>query len=256
MAREEQVTPWNLCPHCKIPYDPNNPDARTMRTCCGRMICRECQLVIGPRPCPYCSEPAAKNVEEIHARLLRLENRQIPEAYYYVAQCYKFGDFGFEKSEETYAKWMTRAAQCGHLDAMVIVGNEGNGVKGEEERIRVWQLAAAQGHAGALCELGKSAKDRKDFAEAKQFFTRAAAQGHANGEFQLACCLTIDRNSCSDLDEKSRLSEEVWRLLGRAAAHGHPDACHMLEKWRTREAFFERHERELKAAIDELRLRA
>ena len=151
---------------------------------------------------------------------------------------------------------MTRAAKLGHVDAMVILGkayqNGDNGAPGEAEAIRLYQLAAAQGHAGALCELGKSAKDRKDLAEAKQFFTRAAAQGHANGEFELAGCLMIDRISCSDLDEKSRLSEEVWRLFRRAAAHGDPDASHWLEKGHldNKEAFFEIHERTMQA-IDE-----
>ena len=104
-----------------------------------------------------------------------------------------FNGNGVPQDKDRGAEWYTTAAEQGHAEAQLRLGDmhfNGNGVPQDEDRGAEWYTtASAQGHAQAQCKLGNMHFNGngvpKDKAMAAEWYTKAAAQGHAEAQLRL-----------------------------------------------------------------------
>ncbi|MFW5442704.1 MAG: tetratricopeptide repeat protein [Methylococcaceae bacterium] len=77
-----------------------------------------------------------------------------------LASLYLLGRNGVEKNHQRAAKWMTKAAEQGLVEAQVVVAamyDMGIGLKGDKKKATQWyEKAANQGHGTSMAILGKN----------------------------------------------------------------------------------------------------
>ena len=107
----------------------------------------------------------------------------LAEAAFELSKCYTFG-FGVRKNRVTSSNWLRKAAEAGHVSAMVLLGlryqwETGGGVDyNPREAVKWFRRAAELGNTDAMFELGECYEKgfgvKKDCDEAYMWFCRAA----------------------------------------------------------------------------------
>ena len=177
--------------------------------------------------------------EEALVRLRRHVENDVPEALSKLGEAYLEGDFGLKKSGKKAVRLYRRAADAGHVEAMVDLGRLYDSGNGDERPVRLdrtkalewFQKAADTGSASgqynlALCLFGAPENPETDEEKKKEsfrFMKLSADQGMVLAQMLLARMYlngyTVDR----DLVEARRLCE---RAAARLAASRAYDDCH------------------------------
>ena len=167
--------------------------------------------------------------------LLELANKGDVIAQYSVGMCYDDGvdiDTGgeCEPDYEEAAKWFSRSAERGFVDAQSELGHlymyNGSGSEEDEAKGAIWyKRAAEQGDAesqyevGHCYEFGRGVEE--DEAEAVKWYQRSAIQGNAGAQFALGRCYFEGIGVGEDNDNAVK-----W--FKRSAEQGHAEAQYYL----------------------------
>jgi hypothetical protein len=128
-----------------------------------------------------------------------------------------FTGHGVDKDKEEGIKWLTVAAEQGHVDAMKELSEEYasgtlSGEEHQEDAVK-WHLASAeQGDEWAQIELGHCYRRgkgvEKNLEEAARWFTEAAEQGNAFGLVDLGVCYQHGQGVEKDSNEAFKCYQE------------------------------------------------
>ena len=126
------------------------------------------------------------------------------------------GGVGVEENPEEAVKYFRAAAEQGHLDAHLNLGNayaDGCGIRRSKKDAIRWYLKAAEaGLAEAQHALGVLhcyGRGKPNYPEAVCWYRRAAEQGHAGAQNNLGIIYDAGRGVASDLVEAY-----MWYSLG------------------------------------------
>jgi hypothetical protein len=165
------------CPICCLPMS-LEPDTTRIMSCCGKEICRGCDiahLTSKNTCCPFCRHPVPTEEESEMHKIQRVEaNDRVALSYLGALQCTK-GDY------RTALDFLTKAAGLGDMEAhynLAIMHRNEQGVeKDKKKEVHHLEEAAIGGHPGAryLLACHEWENGRKERAEKHLFI--AATQG-------------------------------------------------------------------------------
>ena len=163
--------------------------------------------------------------EEALVRLRRHVENDVPEALSKLGEAYLEGDFGLKKSGKKAVKLYRRAADAGHVEAMVDLGRLYDSGNGDERPVRLdrtkalelYRMAADTGSTYGnywfgLCLVGAPYDDLKDEGKMKEAFRvmkLCADRGMFSGQTLLARFYIHGWGVERDLVEARRLCELV-----------------------------------------------
>lgn len=156
--------------------------------------------------CPSCAEKrecvkragAAYKVGDLDLayEFLQRTDMEDPEGMYLRAQLYRTGCRGLECNPESAFAWFRKAADLGHVNAYVELGNcysQGLGVaRSEEEAFKCYKYAAEHGDACAQYRVGYCYMHKRGVPlsreDAVKWYRMSAQQGYALAQFLLGGC--------------------------------------------------------------------
>jgi TPR repeat protein len=127
---------------------------------------------------------------------------------FYTGLMYEKG-WGVEQNYTEAAKWYTKSAEQGNVNAQALLGyffNVGQGVEKDYKKAVAWYTKAAEkGNAGAQYNLGVIYKNgegvEKDYKKAFEWYTKAANQGNVSAQHALGLLYANGEGVEKDLDK-------------------------------------------------------
>lgn len=143
------------------------------------------------------------------------------DAFYNVGRCYLAGR-GVEKSVAEAIKWFVQAAERGHLESLLLMGERYVFSKDADPVVKqkgldYYEQAAASGSTEAMVSLGKAFSRDEKRREATRWFKKAATAGDPDGMFFYGGALYYGEGVRMD-------KERAKRWITQAAELGQPDA--------------------------------
>jgi TPR repeat protein len=140
-----------------------------------------------------------------------------------------------EQNIKEAAKWLTKSAEQGYPNALVILGFYKYGGLGvtqdRKETIKLWTKAAEQGFMIAQSLLGSRYASGngvpQDYKEAVKWYKKAAEQGYASAQFNLGSCYANGEGVTKDM-------KEAVKWWTKAAEQGDADAKEELERLKSK----------------------
>ncbi len=171
------------CPICCLPL-PHDESKSTLMTCCGKLICKGCDLANRKREvekslqqrCAFCREPLPKSTAEHYEKAMKRVKVNDPVAINELGKK-RENEGDFEGALEYY----TKAAALGYMAAhyqLSCLYYEGNGVEKDPKK-EVYHLeeAAIGGHPAARFNLGIEEGNNGRYDRAVKHFIIAAKLG-------------------------------------------------------------------------------
>ena len=181
------ITEKEECPICLIPF-PNDDESTKFYPCCGKNVCIGCvsehmktEIKNGAdhTQCAFCRKISPKNDIKALKKLMKRDNN--PIAFMEMAFRHKSGR-GVLQSETKSLEMYIRAAELGHADAYLMIGQHYNhGLVVEANYVKAlafWEIAAKKGLIRAHLKFAEAYENNSNKEKSIKYLKVAACAGH------------------------------------------------------------------------------